>query len=149
MTRQELLGKVDVLLGGRMAEEVIFGDISTGAHNDLQRATDIARAMVSEYGMGKTPGLSTYSRQNRPVFLSPEQTPLVSKEYREATAAKLDDGVRELITERASGVRKLLTKNRGLLESIAAELLNEEVMESDAFYRLIEAHRSTGPSSVG
>jgi cell division protease FtsH len=59
MTRQELMGKIDVLLGGRMAEEVVFGEISTGAHNDLQRATDIARAMLSEYEMGKTLGLST------------------------------------------------------------------------------------------
>ena len=132
-----------------MAEEIIFGDISTGAHNDLQRETDIAKAMVSGYGMGKTLGLSTYSRQNRPVFLTPEQTPLLGKEYSETTAAKLDDEVRELITERAVGVRELLTKNRGLLENISAELLKEEVMESDAFYRLVEAHRSTDLSPVG
>jgi cell division protease FtsH len=149
MTRQELLGKIDVLLGGRMAEDVIFGDISTGAHNDLQRATDITRAMVSEYGMGKTLGLSTYPRQNRPMFLSPEQAPLVGKEYSEATAAKLDDEVKELITARATGVRELLTNNRALLETVAAELLKEEVMESDAFYRLVEAHRSTNPISSG
>ena len=149
MTRQELLGKIDVLLGGRMAEDVIFGDISTGAHNDLQRATDIARAMVSEYGMGKTLGLSTYPRQNRPMFLSPEQAPLVGKEYSEATAAKLDDEVKELITARATGVRELLTNNRQLLEAVAIELLKAEVMESEAFYRLVEAHRSTNPTSSG
>jgi len=149
MTRQELLGKIDVLLGGRMAEDVIFGDISTGAHNDLQRATDVARAMVSEYGMGKTLGLSTYPRQNRPMFLSPEQAPLVGKEYSEATAAKLDDEVKELITARATGVRELLTNNRQLLEAVAIELLKAEVMESEAFYRLVEAHRSTNPTSSG
>ncbi|MGV8075420.1 MAG: ATP-dependent zinc metalloprotease FtsH [Syntrophobacteraceae bacterium] len=138
MTRGELLGKIDVLLGGRMAEEVIFEEISTGAHNDLQRATDIARAMVSEYGMGKTLGLSTYPRQNRPMFLSPEQAPLMGKEYSEATAAKLDDEVKELITERAGSVRDLLTNNRGLLEKIAVELLKEEVLDGDSFYRLVK-----------
>jgi cell division protease FtsH len=149
MTRQELLGKIDVLLGGRMAEEVIYGDISTGAHNDLQRATDIARAMVSEYGMGKTLGLSTYPRQNRPLFLSPEQAPLVGKEYSEATAARLDDEVKELIGERAARVRELLSRNRGLLEAVATELLKDEVMDSDAFYRLVEAHGSHDASSEG
>ncbi len=149
MTRQELLGKIDVLLGGRMAEEIIFGDISTGAHNDLQRATDIARAMVSEYGMGRTLGLSTYPRQNRPMFLSPEQGPLVGREYSEATAAKLDDEVKDLITERAAGVREVLTRYRGLLEQIAEELLKNEVMDSDEFYRLVDMHRTPAPPSQG
>ncbi len=148
MTRQELLGKIDVLLGGRMAEEIIFGDISTGAHNDLQRATDIARAMVSEYGMGRTLGLSTYPRQNRPMFLSPEQMPLAGKEYSEATAAKLDDEVKDLITERASGVRELLSQNRGLIEVIAGELLKKEVMESDEFYRFVDTHRTPESASL-
>ena len=83
------------------------------------------------------------------LTLSPEQAPLVGKEYSEATAAKLDDEVKELITARATGVRELLTNNRALLESVAAELLKAEVMESDAFYRLVEAHRSTNPSSSG
>jgi cell division protease FtsH len=142
MTRQELLGKIDVLLGGRLAEEIIFGDISTGAHNDLQRATDIARAMVSEYGMGRTLGLSTYPRQNRPMFLSPEQMPSAGKEYSEATAAKLDDEVKDLIMERASGGRELLSQNRGLLEGIAGELLKREVMEGDEFYRFVDTHRT-------
>jgi cell division protease FtsH len=104
--------------------------------------------MVSEYGMGSTLGMSTYPRQNRPLFLSPEQTPLVGKEYSEATAAKLDDEVRELISERAGGVRELLTKNRGLLESIAVQLLTDEVMDSDAFHRLVKAHHSSEHSSL-
>ena len=120
-----------------MAEEVVFGEISTGAHNDLQRATDIARAMVSEYGMGKTLGLSTYPRQSRPLFLSPEQAPLIGKEYSEVTAAKLDEEVKELIGERATAVRELLTLNRALLEQVAEELLQVEVMEAERFYGII------------
>lgn len=138
MTRQELLGKIDVLLGGRMAEELAFSDVSTGAHNDLQRATDIARAMVSEYGMGKTLGLSTYPRQARPLFLGPAQMPVAGKEYSEATAARLDEEVKELISERAGAVKELLSAKRPLLEAIAGELLKSEVMEGEAFYRLVE-----------
>jgi len=138
MTRQELLGKIDVLLGGRMAEELAFSDVSTGAHNDLQRATDIARAMVSEYGMGKTLGLSTYPRQARSLFLSPAQMPAAGKEYSEATAARLDEEVKELISERAGAVKELLSAKRPLLEAIAGELLKSEVMEGEAFYRLVE-----------
>lgn len=137
MTRQELTGKIDVLLGGRMAEETVFGEISTGAHNDLQRATDIARAMVSEYGMGRTLGLSTYPRQSRPLFLGPEQAPLIGKEYSEATAAKLDEEVKELIEERAAVVQELLSANRTILEAVAEELLRVEVMEGERFYEII------------
>ena len=138
MTRQELLGKIDVLLGGRVAEELTFGDVSTGAHNDLQRATDIAKAMVSEYGMGKTLGLSTYPRQARSMYLSPEQMPLAVKEYSEATGARLDEEVKELLTERAGAVKKLLSEKQRLLEIIAGELLRNEVIEGDEFYRLVE-----------
>jgi ATP-dependent Zn protease len=88
------------------------------------------------------------SRRNWPMFLGPEQAPLVGKGYSLATASRLDDEVKELITERAGGVRELLTNNRGLLESVAVELLKAEVMESNAFYRLVESHRSSTPPSL-
>jgi cell division protease FtsH len=139
MTRQELLGKIDVLLGGRMAETVVFGDVSTGAHNDLQRATDIARAMVSEYGMGKTLGLSTYPRQRHPVFLSPEQASLLGKEYSEATAAQLDAEVKDLITARAENVRSLLLEKQEFLERISKRLLEVETMEGEEFYKILQS----------
>jgi len=138
MTRNELLGKIDVMLGGRVAESIVFGDISTGAHNDLQRATDVARAMVLEYGMGKTLGLSTYPKQHRPMFLSPEQSPLVGREYSEATAAKLDEEVKGILEEREQHVRNLLMQHRAILEQIAQKLLQTEVMDSEEFYRMLE-----------
>ncbi len=139
MTRQELLGKIDVLLGGRMAESIVFDDISTGAHNDLQRATDVARAMVAEYGMGKTLGLSTYPRQKHPVFLGQDQLGYGAKEYSEATAAKLDEEVKGLIDERALHVKSMLTEKKDLLEKIAKRLLSAEVIEAAEFYELAEA----------
>ncbi|KAF0232422.1 MAG: cell division protease [Desulfovibrionaceae bacterium] len=137
MTRQELLGKVDVLLGGRVAEEMVFNEVSTGAHNDLQRATDIARAMVSEYGMGETLGLSTYPRQARPMFLSPEQVPLTGKEYSESTAAKLDAEVRELLEDSRRRVRGILDEHKGQLEAIAQQLLKVEVLDAAQFEELL------------
>ncbi len=142
MTRQELLGKIDVLLGGRIAELLMFGDASTGAHNDLQRATDVARAMVAEYGMGKTLGLSTYPRQKGPVFLNPEQASFLAKEYSEATAAKLDEEVKTLMDERAQHVKELLTRNRHLLEKIGRRLLEVETMDSEEFYALVGEGRT-------
>jgi cell division protease FtsH len=137
MTRQELMGKIDVLLGGRMAEAIVFGDVSTGAHNDLQRATDIARAMVLEYGMGKTLGLSTYPRQRHPAFLSPDQASFLGKEYSEATAAQLDEEVKDLIAGRAEHVQSLLTEKRGLLDAVSKRLLELETMDAEEFYGMI------------
>ncbi len=138
MTRNELLGKIDVMLGGRVAEAIVFDDVSTGAHNDLQRATDIARAMVLEYGMGKTLGLATFPKQHRPLFLSPEQVPATGKEYSEATAAKLDEEIKGILEERQQHVRTLLTQHRVLLEQIAQKLMQTEVMDGEEFYRLLE-----------
>jgi cell division protease FtsH len=138
MTRNELLGKIDVMLGGRVAESIIFEDVSTGAHNDLQRATDIARAMVLEYGMGKTLGLATFPKQHRPLFLSPEQAPLGGKEYSEATAAKLDEEIKSILEDRERHVRTLLTQHRKMLEQIAQKLMQTEVMDGEEFYRLLE-----------
>ena len=144
MTRSELLGKIDVLLGGRVAEELLFGEVSTGAHNDLQRATDIARAMVAEYGMGETLGLSTYPRQARPMFLSPEQAPLLGKEYSEATAASLDLEVKAILEAGRLRVRAILEEHLDTLKAIAARLLKTEVMDAAEFESFV-APRKTGP----
>jgi len=148
MTRQELLGKVDVLLGGRVAEELVFNEVSTGAHNDLQRATDIARAMVSEYGMGETLGLSTYPRQARPMFLSPEQVPLTGKEYSESTAAKLDAEVRELLEDSRRRVRGILEEHKAQLEAIAQQLLKVEVLDAAQFEELLAGKSAEIEESV-
>ena len=137
MTKKELLGKIDVLLGGRMAEGLVFGEVSTGAHNDLQRATDIARAMVAEYGMGETLGLSTYPRQARPMFLSPEQAPLVGKEYSETTAAALDAEVKSILDASGERARAILSAHKDQLESVAQQLLKTEVLDAEEFERIL------------
>jgi cell division protease FtsH len=147
MTKSELLGRIDVLLGGRAAEALIFGDVSTGAHNDLQRATDIARAMVSEYGMGQTLGPATFPRQNRPVFLSPEQAPLAGREYSEATAASLDQEIKAILSDRLTHVSRLLAEKRPSLERVARELLDKEVLDDIRFEALLAGTSDEGPAA--
>ncbi len=144
MTKAELLGRIDVLLGGRAAEDIVFGDVSTGAHNDLQRATDIARAMVSEYGMGTTLGPATFPRQNRPVFLAPEQAPLAGREYSEATAARLDLEIKALLDDRLERVSSLLAEKRPALERVARELLEKEVLDDARFEALLAEAEESG-----
>jgi cell division protease FtsH len=136
MTREELLTKVDVLLGGRAAEQVVFGEISTGAHNDLQRATDIVRSIVLEYGMGRTLGALTYARR-RPTFLHAE-LPEGSREYSEATAEAIDAEMRDLMAERLGRVEALLREHRPLLGHVAGLLREREVLEAEEFLRIVE-----------
>lgn len=140
MSREELLGKIDVLLGGRVAEKMVFEDVTTGAGNDLQRATDIARAMISEYGMGETLGLSTYPRRQTPIFLGNDQTGMSSRDYSEETAAKLDDEVKDILTRREKHVTELLTAHKETLVTIAETLLEKEVLDNAAFEALILRH---------
>lgn len=137
MTQPELLAKIDVLLGGRAAERLVFGETSTGAHNDLQRATDIARAMVAEYGMGKTLGPATYPRQNRPVFLGGDQSGLANREYSEATAARLDAEIKEILEAADLRVAQLLESKHADLDRVAAALLEKETLDEAAFQDLL------------
>lgn len=142
MSREELLGKIDVLLGGRVAEKIIFEDVTTGAGNDLQRATDIARAMASEYGMGETLGLSTYPRRQTPVFLGADQTGMTGRDYSEETAARLDAEVKKILTQRETHVTELLTERRKMLVKVAETLLKKEVLDTGEFEALIQEDRA-------
>jgi cell division protease FtsH len=130
MTREELLDRLCVLLGGRVAEEIIFGDISTGAQNDLQRATDIARSMVAEYGMSEKMGLVTYTREKRPLFLEAGM-PSLSREYSEETAQLIDAEVARLMNEAHDRVRRILSEKRERLERLAQTLLVKETVLGD------------------
>ncbi|WP_319522349.1 ATP-dependent zinc metalloprotease FtsH [uncultured Desulfosarcina sp.] len=139
MSQNELLAKIDVLLGGRMAEKIMFQDVTTGAHNDLQRATDIARAMVSEYGMGETLGLSTYPRNQGPGFLGQQSGFGAAREYSEETAARLDAEVRQILDQREDRVTELITKKKETLIAVAKRLLEKEVLMEDEFMAMVDA----------
>ncbi len=140
MSRKELMGKIDVLLGGRIAEKLVFNDVTTGAGNDLMRATDIARAMVAEYGMGDTLGLSTYPRQRTPVFLQTQTSYTGGPEYSQETAAKLDAEIKNILDQREKHVTSLLTDNKETLEKVAQTLLEKEVIYEDEFKMILQDH---------
>jgi cell division protease FtsH len=138
MSRSELVGKLDVMLGGRVAEKIVFGEVSTGAANDLQRATDLARAMLTQYGMGTTLGPVTYSRRNQPVFMPQDSSYAPpGQDYSEATAAGLDDELRRLLEEREERVNQVLSEHRDQLDKIASKLLEAEVLDSKDFYDML------------
>ena len=138
MSHRELLAKIDVLLGGRVAEKIMFEDVTTGAHNDLQRATDIARAIVSEYGMGETLGLSTYPRNPGPGFLGPAGA-AATREYSEETAARLDEEVRQILTRQEGRVTNLISGHKETLVTVAKTLLDKEVLMEDEFMAMVRA----------
>jgi len=136
MTKPELLDKVAVLLGGRAAEEVRFGEISTGAHNDLFRATDIARSMVKEYGMSEKLGPLTFEKERRPLFL---ETGMSSgKEYSEDTAMEIDREVAQIVRERYETVKGILEEKKDKLEKVATMLQEKEVIEGEELRELID-----------
>jgi len=137
MTKAELKDKLCVMLGGRVAEEIIFNEISTGAQNDLQRAAQIARSMVKEYGMSETFGPLTFEKERRPLFLDIGM-PNGPKEYSEQTARELDQEVKGLIDEAYRRVKELLTDNQDRLRKLAAVLLERETLEGDEIRKILE-----------
>jgi cell division protease FtsH len=136
MTRRDLHSQLAVLLGGRTAEEIALDEISTGAQNDLQRATDIARAMVTEFGMSDELGAINYDGNKRAKFLDipmPQERGL----YAEETAQKIDAEIKRILTDAHDKAREILTNYRGKLESVTRRLLDVEVMEGDELRRLL------------
>ncbi|HKJ14707.1 MAG: ATP-dependent zinc metalloprotease FtsH [Desulfobulbaceae bacterium] len=136
MSKTELLEKIDVLLGGRGAEEMTFGEITTGAQNDLQKATNIARSMVTMYGMNEKLGHATY---NEPGNQFLQQGILQQREISDETAKLIDDEVRTILDERMAIVRSLLATKKDLLEKVASALLEKETLESEEFMELVGA----------
>jgi cell division protease FtsH len=117
------------MLGGRGAEEVIFDEITSGAHNDLQRATELAKKMVTEYGMSKL-GPRTFGRKDRQIFLGRDIAEM--KDYSEETADEIDSEINEIIETSHKKAKELLSANRVKLEQIAAVLMEKETLEGEA-----------------
>jgi len=134
MSRTELLEKIDVLLGGRAAERIVFDEITTGAQNDLQRATEIARSMVAMYGMNEKLGQVTYL-QPANQFL--QQGLFQPKEFSEQTALLIDEEVRKIIEERMVEVENTLREHYPLLEKVARTLLEKEALDDEEFKTLL------------
>ncbi|HMS83908.1 MAG TPA: ATP-dependent zinc metalloprotease FtsH [Nitrospira sp.] len=137
MTKSELENKVAVLLGGRIAEETIFGEASTGAQNDLLKATDIAKSMVKAYGMSEKLGTITLERERQPQFL---QIPVASEkgDYSEETAREIDCEVRRIVDEQYGRVRRLLEDKKAMLQQGATLLLEREVITGAELKAIME-----------
>lgn len=129
MKKTELLNKIASLLGGRAAEEIIFGDISTGAHNDLARATDIARSMIKEYGMSDQLGQVYFADEKRSYFL--DVGGKARGDYSEATAELIDTEIREIIDEQYKRAKEILLDRKDALMRGAQLLLEKEKLEGD------------------
>jgi cell division protease FtsH len=147
MTRTDLSSQLSVLLGGRSAEEIAFDEISTGAQNDLQRATDIARAMVTEFGMSDALGPVNYDGNRRPAFL---ENPFARERgnYAEETAVKIDAEVKRILTDAHETARRILRERRDTLDALSIRLLDKEVIEAEELQAIIGPIARTSPDAI-
>lgn len=136
-SREDLEGQIATLLGGRSAEEIVFGKITTGAANDLQRATDIAEQMVGTYGMSETLGPLAYDKQGGGRFLGGNNNP--RRTVSDATAQAIDREVRGLVDRAHDTALAILRNNMALLETIAQKILEKEVIEGDELKEMLAA----------
>ena len=145
MTRTDLHSQLAVLLGGRTAEEIALGEISTGAQNDLQRASDIARAMVTEFGMSESMGAVSFDSHTRNRFL---EIPLGGERgnYAEDTAREIDTEVRRIVNAAHERARTLLADHRDTLDRVARRLLEKEVIDGEELREIIHGPKGAQPA---
>jgi cell division protease FtsH len=129
VTKSELLDKLTALLGGRAAEEVVFGDVTSGAANDIERATEIARNMVCQLGMSEELGPLAWGKEEQEVFLGKEITRL--RNYSEEVASKIDEEVKKIVTNCYERAKEIIRKYRKQLDNIVEILLEKETIEGD------------------
>lgn len=138
VTQPELEAQMQVLLAGTLTEEIIFRDISTGASNDLERATNIARAMVMQYGMSRL-GRVNFREGNRSPFLATGGNDSFGRDYSEQTAREIDQEVKRLIDEASNQAQGILTERRAALESLANRLMEVEVVDGEDLKKIVDA----------
>jgi cell division protease FtsH len=147
LQKPDLLNQLSVLLGGRSAEEIAFGEVSTGAQNDLMRATDIARAMVAEFGMSESIGVVSYDGHKRGQFID---TPFGQERgnYAEETALKIDQEVKRILNDAHETARRVLRERRDVLDRLSQRLLEKEVVEADELQAILGIKAEESGNSV-
>jgi cell division protease FtsH len=135
-TKEQLQSRIAVCMGGRIAEDLVFGEISTGAQNDIEQATEMARKMVCEWGMSETLGPLTYGKKEEQIFLGKEFNR--HQDYSEATALKIDAEIKRIVTEQYERAKRTLTDNREILNRVAEALLEYEVLDAEQLKALVE-----------
>ena len=149
MTESDIESKLVGLLGGRAAEELVFGESSTGAQNDLQKATEIARAMVVDYGMSDAVGAVSVGRGARPLFLGDMDPRALPGAHGHKLSDTIDEEVRRIVEAARARARAILEEARPALDSIAARLLEAEVLEGEELHQmLLEAREAYAGSTV-
>ncbi|ODS33567.1 MAG: metalloprotease FtsH [Candidatus Scalindua rubra] len=139
MTKVELVDRISVLLGGRVAEELIFNEVSTGAQNDLEKASDIARRMVKYYGMSDKLGIVTFEQENKPAFLIGALGP--KKEYSEETAREIDLEVKRIVDETYRKTKEILEKKKDMLIKLAKTLMEKEIIEEEELEKILNEEK--------
>jgi cell division protease FtsH len=136
MTKSELIDKLTMLLGGRVAEELAFDEVSTGAQNDLVKATDIARSMVKEYGMSESLGLVAFERGREALYLQASVFPS-APEYSEETSREIDAEIKRIVDEAHQRAREILREKKTILDKVARILLEKEVITGEELKQLV------------
>ncbi|MCA9991120.1 MAG: hypothetical protein KDE29_08960, partial [Anaerolineales bacterium] len=136
MSQSKFRALIASALGGRIAEEIVFGEITTGASSDLRHVTQMARAMVTQYGMSETLGPRVYGDKQELVFLGREISE--QRDYSDAVAEQIDREVRLIIDEQYEIANRILSEHRDKLEIVARQLLDSETLEADEFAALME-----------
>jgi cell division protease FtsH len=142
VSKTRLLGEISVALGGRVAEELVFSEVCTGASNDLEKVTKTARSLVTRFGMSNTLGSIVYGQQNEHVFMGRDYG--TTRDYSEEVAAEIDREIKRIVDERYAFTRNLLTENRDMMDALAKALLEKETLddrEVDDIIKMIEARR--------
>jgi cell division protease FtsH len=137
VTQSDLLGKIDILLGGRVAEEMISGEFSTGAASDLTKATDIARKMITDYGMSERFRNVALTSRGTGVTGTERHEPVFQREYAESTQQYVDEEIAKIIEKRYSAVKEMLVLKREYLNRVAGKLLDQETLDEKEFRELL------------
>jgi len=146
-SKEALLNRIAVLMGGRAAEDIIFNSLTTGAGNDIERATDLARKMVCEWGMSDKMGPVSFGKKEESIFLGRDMS--MHKNYSEATAVEIDGEIRRIVEESYSRVTTLLRDNVDILHKLARELIEKENLTGDEVEQIIRSARSSQPAPEG
>jgi cell division protease FtsH len=141
-SKESLIDRIAVLMGGRAAEEIIFNTMTTGAGNDIERATEIARKMVCEWGMSARLGPVSFGKKDEQIFLGREMA--THKNYSEATAVEIDEEIRRIVDENYTRVVQLLKANVDSLHRLSAELMEKESLSGDEVDKIIAGVQTTG-----
>ncbi len=138
-TRRQFMTDLAVMLGGYISENLTFGDISTGASNDIQNASELARKLVTKFGMSEKLGPITYGKNEELIFLGREIA--TEKNYSEKVASEIDNEVKKFIDRALGTAKKIVSSRKNVLKVIAKQLIEKETLEREEFDNLIKRFR--------